>query len=232
MKLTMQAVHVLEFMCGGGGAAAGMIQAGAEVVGVDIDPLCAKWYPGRFILHDVFTIESILDWERLLAWSDLNWGSPVCRRYSVMTAIRGDQSAHPDQVPRLRAMFQRLGKPYIIENVPGAPLRKDVELCGLMFKLRSYRHRIFETSFPVEQPFHPKHEGQQKYSIVGRLVSTTRRGGNKAYQEMKAEWPEAMGITHINVNASTTDGHNMFSQAIPPAFSKYLIEQFVKWRDR
>ena len=44
---------------------------------------------------------------------------------------------------------------------------------------------------------------------------------------MKAAWPVAMGIKHISVNASTTDGHNMFSQAIPPAFSKYIIEQFL-----
>ena len=226
--MTKTCFNVLEWFCGGGGAAIGMLQAGCDVTGVDIDPLCSKWYPGRFILHDVFTLHQMLDWPQILAKTDLIWASPKCQHHSSMTRIRGDPANHPDQIPQTREMLGALGKPYIIENVPGAPLRKDLELCGLMFGLPLYRHRIFECSFPVKQPSHPKHTGQQKFSVVGRLVSTKRKGGSKRYQEMKAAWPIAMGITHISVNASTTDGHNMFSQAIPPAFSTYLIEQFKK----
>lgn len=47
--------------------------------------------------------------------------------------------------------------PYVIENVPGAPLVGAVELCGQMFGLELYRHRLFETSFSLTPPVHPPH---------------------------------------------------------------------------
>ncbi len=219
-------LRILDLFCGGGGTAMGMIQAGCEVIGVDIDPRCKKWYPGIFIRHNVFALDQMLDWPRILAKTNLIWASPTCRKWSTMTQVRGDPDDHPDQIGDTRKMLEHLDKPYIIENVPKAPLRKDVWLCGLMFNLPLYRHRIFECSFPVAQPEHPKHAGQQKYSVVGR-VSTQKQHGSEGYYKVKAAWPIAMGISHIGVNATTASGHNMFSQAIPPAFSKYLIEQFI-----
>ncbi len=219
-------LRILDLFCGGGGAAKGMIDAGCHVTGVDIDPLCAKWYPGTFICHDVFKLEQMLDWAYLISKIDLIWASPKCQHHSSMTKIRGNPEDHPDQIPATRELLEDLGKPYIIENVPKAPLRVDVMLCGLMFNLPLYRHRIFECSFPVKQPDHPKHTGQQEFSVVGR-VAASKEGGSAQYYAMKAAWPKAMGITHIPVNASTSDRQNMFAQAIPPAFSKYLIEQFL-----
>ena len=56
---------------------------------------------------------------------------------------------------------QRLGKPFVIENVPGAPIRQDLLLCGSMFGLRTYRHRLFtiDPRLPIllTAPEHPKH---------------------------------------------------------------------------
>jgi DNA (cytosine-5)-methyltransferase 1 len=47
----------------------------------------------------------------------------------------------------------------VIENVVGAPLINPVMLCGGMFpNLKVYRHRLFETSFPIAAPPHPKHD--------------------------------------------------------------------------
>ena len=43
----------LDLFCGGGGAAAGLQAAGFEVVGLDINPTCAKYYPGHFIQADI-----------------------------------------------------------------------------------------------------------------------------------------------------------------------------------
>ncbi len=220
-------MNVLDLFSGGGGAGKGMILAGCNVIGVDSDPLCAKWYPGEFILQDVFTLEHILDWKHLLKWADVVWASPICRKFSAMTKIRGNPDDHPDQIPGIRALLKRWGKPYIIENVPGAPLNTNLMLCGLMFGLHLYRHRIFECSLSVPQPAHPKHHGQQKFSVVGRLAAS-KAGGSAQYYAMKDEWPRAMGIAHIGVNASTSSGHNMFSQAIPPAFSKYILEQYIR----
>jgi hypothetical protein len=52
-------------------------------------------------------------------------------------------------IPETRALLREAGVPYVIENVPGAPLENPITLCGSMFGLDVKRHRIFECSFPV-----------------------------------------------------------------------------------
>lgn len=204
---------------------------------MDIDPKCERFYPGHFICDDVFKLASRveLDGRRFLdRYFDFAWASPKCQHFSSMTRIKGKAENHANQIPATRQLLDSLGIPYVIENVPQAceAMRVDLELCGLMFGLKLYRHRIFEVhGFHVAQPLHLDHAGQQEFSVVGRLVSTKRNGGPERYQQMKAAWPAAMGIDHIPLNVNTTDGHNMFSQAIPPAFSKYIAEQFLlQWR--
>lgn len=84
--------------------------------------------------------------------------SPPCQRYSPMTRCRpGLADEYPDLVPKLSAWLAFYGKPYIIENVPEAPMRSPMMLCGTMFGLELYRHRGFETNFRVKPPKHPFH---------------------------------------------------------------------------
>jgi len=225
----------------------GIIQAGCDVVGVDIDPRCKKHYPGKFVLHDALRIESLreLDGSRFVDQFDAFWASPKCEGNSRATKIRGNQADHVDQITPVRAMLQRIGKPYIIENVPEAEsehhrMRKDVELCGYMFGLQLERHRIFECSFPVAQPRHVPHgeipkEKRQVCSVFGRLVSSKRKGGHERYLLEKQWRPVEMGIDHIPVNAGSSPDretgktYNLLALAIPPAFSKYLVEQCIAW---
>ena len=62
----------------------------------------------------------------------------------------------PMLIDAVREILQASGKPWVIENVPGAPLAKESDLfgqhgvviCGTMFGLRIYRHQIFETISP------------------------------------------------------------------------------------
>ena len=59
-----------------------------------------------------------------------------------------------------RQLLDEAKKPYVIENVPGAPIRKDLMLCGEMFGLKIIRHRYFEVNgFHVPQLKHIKHKG-------------------------------------------------------------------------
>lgn len=84
-------------------------------------------------------------------------GSPPCQRYSDTQVIQGNE--HPDLIAPFRELVEASGLPYWIENVGGAvkqgELRPDVRLCGLMFGLKTDRHRFFETNFPVIEPPHP-----------------------------------------------------------------------------
>lgn len=241
----------LDVFSGRGGVAMGMIQAGAKVIGVDIDPGCGDYYPGEFHQGRFENIEKIimLDGTKLVDQKfDLAWFSCPCQFATAMRNIRGKDKQHPNYIPAARNLAMRLGIPYIIENVPAAAykyhaMRADVKLNGYSVKdingepLMLDRPRVFETSFPVEQPKYIEKkdvppEKRQKYSVVGRLVSTIKNGGNARYEDMKHWWPIEMGLYHIPLNITTFDGHNAFSEAIPPAFSRYLIEQFIKWKER
>lgn len=46
----------------------------------------------------------------------------------------------------MRARLIRSGLPYVIENIPAAPLRNPFVLCGSTFGLPIIRHRLFETN--------------------------------------------------------------------------------------
>jgi DNA (cytosine-5)-methyltransferase 1 len=199
--------RALDLFCGAGGASMGLHRAGFDVMGVDINPM--PRYPFLFLKADAMCAR--ID---ELGWFDFVWASPPCQKFSPL-ARREDLSHYPDLIDPVRAKLIQAGIPYVIENVPSAPIRKDLMLCGAMFGLRSYRHRHFECSFPVDQPEHHKH-----------LIRVNRRGENR-----KEHWanggfltitgdvgtycgPEAMGIDWMS-------GDEM-SEAIPPAYAEFI----------
>jgi DNA (cytosine-5)-methyltransferase 1 len=136
----------LDLFCGAGGAGMGYWLAGFDVVGVDIEP--QRRYPFRFIQADALTFP--------VSGFDLIHASPICKSYSATAVLNG--ASHPRQVEAVRERVAGSGVPYVIENVPGAPLRSPVMLCGAMFPgLRVYRHRLFEASFRIRVPPEPEH---------------------------------------------------------------------------
>ena len=153
----MKKPRLLDLFCCAGGAGAGYAKAGFEVVGVDLHP--QPRYPFEFHQADAMTFD--------LSGFDAIHASPPCQAYTVLGG-REDLSHYPDLVDAVRERLQAAGVPWIIENVPGAPLRDPITLCGAMFGLRSYRHRLFESSVQLAPPPHPKHE-----------VRVNRRGENR-----------------------------------------------------
>jgi len=151
---TNRPLKALDLFCRDGGAAVGLFNAGFEVVGVDKLP--RKDYPFEYIQKDVFD----LDLEFLKSF-DFIWSSPPCQAYSFGTKwVRNKGKEYPDLVEPTRELLKKVGKPFVIENVPGAPIRKDLVLCGEMFDLNVLRHRYFEIhNFHVPQLKHPKHHG-------------------------------------------------------------------------
>ncbi|MBM4685673.1 hypothetical protein GS532_17805 [Rhodococcus hoagii] len=62
--------------------------------------------------------------------------------HSKAQVIRTNE--HPELVGPTRDLLLEIGKPYVIENVVGAPLIDPILMCGAMFPgLRTYRHRLF-----------------------------------------------------------------------------------------
>ncbi len=146
--LEVRRPRLLDLCCCQGGAGHGYMRAGFDVTGVDI--VAQPRYPYRIRTEDALTY---LDahWREYDAFH----ASPPCQGYSETQRLRGND--HPLLIEPFRERFESYGRPWVIENVRGAPLLEPIELCGLMFGLHTFRHRLFETSFPVEVPFHMPH---------------------------------------------------------------------------
>lgn len=205
-------MKALDLFCKAGGASMGLHQAGFEVVGVDIDS--QKNYPFLFLQGDVFNINV----ERARQF-DLIWASPPCQAYSqAAQSQRAKGKVYPDLIAPVRALLEKIGKPYIIENVPGAPLRVDVKICGCQVGLPLRRSRLFECSFPVMEALPAHHHTGPVVSVVGHGTPSWVRS-KLGYNPTIAHYRAAMGIYWMN--------RGELSQAIPPAYSKYLAEQFL-----
>src|SRR5690606_19595353 len=143
---------LLDLYCCAGGAGMGYHLAGFEVFGVDISD--QPNYP--FQMHTGDAIEYV---KRHGHEFDAIHASPPCQGHSGPT--KGTNAArnaaqgrsHPDLIDATRQALDATGKPYVIENVMGAPLRRDLVLCGEMFGLGVLQHRISELGgWTTEQP--------------------------------------------------------------------------------
>jgi DNA (cytosine-5)-methyltransferase 1 len=200
---------VLDLFCGQGGAGMGYYCAGFDVMGVDLDN--QPRYPFEFVQADALDYLAHAD----LSMFDLIHASPPCQRYSYGTNIRqSTRGRHPDLVGPVRDALERTGIPYVIENVPGSPVRADLKLCGCQFGLwRLKRERWFETSWKQEFDQPPCDHPEPVIYVYGH--SPTRENIAKlGFNPSIADWQRAMGIDWM--------GRRGLSQAIPPAFTEYL----------
>jgi DNA (cytosine-5)-methyltransferase 1 len=121
---------------------------------------------------------------------------------------------HPDLIQPIRKRLQATGKPYVIENVVGAPLEKAIMLCGAMFGLRVYRHRWFESNILLFQPHHSKH--QAKIAHAGNIPLPEQFYCPVGHLGDKSGSQRAMGIDWMHTQKE-------IANAIPPAYTRWLV---------
>ena len=207
-------MKILDLFCGQGGAAMGYHRAGWQVTGVDLAP--QPRYPFEFVQADALTYLAEHGHEY-----DAVHASPPCQGYSALAAVHGN--AHPLLIPETRALLIEAKKPAVIENVAGAPLRKDLRLCGETFGLGVLRHRYFEmVGWSPTQPPHKRHRGRVRgwrhgEYFDGPYVQVHGKGGGKA---TAAEASTAMGIDWMDY-AGLVD-------AIPPAYTEVIGAQIAR----
>lgn len=201
----------------------------AEIIGVDIkeQPL----YPFEMV------VANAMDYP--LSGFDFIWTSPPCQGYTLMRNL-GKTAGHgaPKLIEDIRARLHLTSAPWVIENVVGAPLITPLRLCGSSFGLRVQRHRLFECNFHTsalpcnhrgERPVPVWGDGRHSRQEVRKEVRERAiavygdhpqqpgpRGPNRA-RTLK-EGQEAMGIDWMDWKTLT--------QAIPPAYSRYIAGQF------
>lgn len=205
-------MKLLDLFCKAGGAAMGYYRAGfTEIVGIDIEP--QPRYPFTFIQADA--LRPPVD----LSYFDVVHASPPCQRYTMAQNAAKNAAAHPDLIPPTREMLIASGRPYVIENVVGAPLLNPATLCGLAFGLKVKRHRLFETPFLLLAPPCPSHD--QDYFVIFGHECRNRRSGDAAGRKNKiATGRAAMGIDWM------TRGE--LSEAIPPAYTEWIGKQLIE----
>ena len=208
---------LLDLFCGAGGCAMGYHRAGFDVVGVDHVP--QPRYPFEFHQLDAM---SYLDGRLLDSFSVIH-ASPPCQSYSALN--RAVRSGAPKMVDRVRLELERIGLPFVIENVEGAPLRHPVMLCGTMFGLRVRRHRLFEIGGPIVPLVLTPPCSCSGGVVSGRLIGH-RVGGRVAPGRTKPPpSTESMRREAIGVPWMTTKESR---QAIPPAYTEFLGQQLLR----
>jgi DNA (cytosine-5)-methyltransferase 1 len=232
----MKIWRLLDLLSGAGGAAYGYRRAGFHVTGVDHTP--QPRYRG-----DVFVQGDALEYLRW--WGDtfdVIHASPPCQPYSVLTHLA--RSEHQALIAPVRATIHETRKPYVIENVLGAPLHNPLLLCGSMFGLATAcgahlrRHRLFECPLLLMTPGHCQH-GTRTLSVNGH-----------AFRHEATRWEERRTITVTGSTPQQNVERNRIretfsieaareamgidwmvmqelSQAIPPAYTEWIGRQLL-----
>lgn len=199
----------LDLYCCSGGAGEGCWLAGFDILGVDIEPQPRNPHP--FVMGDA------LEYLRENGHRyDLIHASPPCQAYSRSTKQwKKEGREYVDLISRTRDALIEIGKPWVIENVPGSPLLSPIFLNGSVFGMRVHRPRYFESSFPLPQPDVPPMKPMKMGRPVreGDIVQPVGHFSGVRYvaKEMGCEWMNRDGL----------------SQAIPPAYTRWIAEQFL-----
>ena len=209
--------RLLDLFCGAGGSAVGYHRAGFDVTGVDHKPM--PRFPFKFIKADA--LEYLAEHGREF---DAIHASPPCQAFTTARMIHHNRPVHPirprqylDLLTPTRARLQDTPLPWVIENVPNAPMRADVILCGSMFGFGSrhgglIRHRWFEFFKPVLNLVPPCQHRRNTISVFGH-------GGHIYYGVQ--DWRECMGIDWMT--------RDELAQAIPPAYTQFIGKQLLRF---
>lgn len=222
--------RLLDAFCGLGGCSVGYARAGFDVVGIDIE--AQPHYP----FFDVIQGDAIayLTDPEFLDGFDAIHASPPCKLYTAMRARSNKDPEHlrtkydTDLLDRTRAALIASGKPYVIENVVGAPLLDPVMLCGSMFGLGLLdgtailkRHRLFESNVELAGAGPDSCLGRKIVGVYGAGGAWTRTapGGGG----VKVSGPQAAEVLGIEWSSHQPG----LSQAIPPAYTEHIGRQLI-----
>jgi DNA (cytosine-5)-methyltransferase 1 len=216
--------RLLDLYSCAGGASRGYHLAGFDVVGVDIDP--QPRYPFAFHQADALTYLTDHGHEY-----DVIHASPPCQAYSV-TKHAHDRE-HPDLLQPTREALQATGLPYVIENVPGAPLIDPLTLCGTEFGLTApdldgitvalRRHRLFESNIWLMGAGGCYHDATP---VAGSYTGSRNRTPEHRDQPRLGGYTPHRTVRAALLRIDWMTEHEL-AQAIPPAYTEWIGTQLL-----
>jgi len=197
-------LKALDLFCGAGGATKGLQRAGFHVTGVDINPQ-PRYCGDEFHQADALTFP--------LEGFNFIWASPPCLKYTTATArYRKAGKVYPQLIEPMRARLTGCGVLWVIENVPLAPVRRDLTLCGSQFGLPIVRHRVFEFSCPIGVLLPSCAHVKNPITVCGDGMCSTTRARRR-----KQGLPPDVRIAEKRA-----------AMAIPPAYSEFIGRQVME----
>lgn len=192
----------------------GYHRAGFDVTGLDVKH--GKRYPFNYIRKSIEDVSV-----SMLEEFDFIHASPPCQTFSITRNLRiaqGKQTSKVDWLPFTRDLLLASGRPFVIENVPGAPLHNPITLCGSSFGLKVRRHRLFESNLPLVGSVCDHKTQGRPVGIYGSMRDEIPSGGRTAKTMDEAK--QAMGIDWMIWGELV--------EAIPPAYTEYIGKQILK----
>jgi len=227
-----------------GGIARGYARAGFDVVCVDTKPQPNNPYP--LCVDDALDVMfrlldgQLVDFARRdgstlrIGAGDIDaaHASVPCQAYSTTAKLAGNEG-DPRLIEPMRELLEEFGAPWAMENVPRAPLRRDLILCGSHFGLAAVdrfgldvelrRHRVFESNVDLGAPPMPCRHGWhgRTASIFGsgggwgfaRASGENRRGGYKPDRDTSARL--------LGLDGEGLTMHEL-SESVPPVYGEYV----------
>lgn len=155
--------RLLELAACEGGATAGYQRAGWHVTAVDLDRAALMRNPADEVMQRD-ALDCLADADYIRRNFDAIHASFPCQHWAANGANTA-KDKWPDLITPGRELLEATGLPWVMENVPKAPLRRDLVLCGTQFGLTTLdtdgtelylqRHRVFESNIPLTAPHLP-----------------------------------------------------------------------------
>lgn len=214
-------MRLLDLYCCAGGAGDGYAAAGFEVVGVDID--AQPNYPHEFVRADAREYLRALFEESDHGGFDAVHASPPCQtRTAYKRRGGGVGDGYEDHIAEMQETLRALGLPYVIENVPTAPLRDPVVLCGSMFGLDVRRHRLFETNWPLTAP-----PCNHRTQAPGRFPGATNRAPMSRATVEVGVWRIPLETQKRAMGIDREITLRELSESIPPAYTEHIGRHLI-----
>lgn len=224
--------RLLDLFACAGVAGDGYAAAGFDVVAVDVDHRALRHNPHSPIHADAL---DVLRDSAFLSGFDAIHASPPCQAYSITKHTHSAE--HPDLLGPVLALLRDQPLPWVVENVPGAPMPGALVLCGSEFGLTAWddhsgrtvalkRHRLFLSSVDLWGAGGCTCAADR---AAGRIAGIYGAGSRtpEAAKVRKGGYTPPAHVARALLGVDRPVPYRYLTQALPVAYTRFVGEQLL-----